>query len=155
MEKTPSVPAKRFQSVVLPRVLNCLFYGTICWILATAEIPVLNQTAFVLRKSLFSGGEAIFRVPGTEFLAFRPYLPTRGVVSFIKDTPHQPSDLKTEWLYLAQAQLLPLILDKNPGQKTAIIFCSNENIATLRMQETGYHLVKSFGSGKGIAGKNP
>ena len=155
MEKTPSVPPGRFRSIVFPWLLNGLFYGTICWILATSAIPSFNQTDFVLRKFLFLGGETIFRVPGAEFLAFRPYLPTRGAVSFIKDAPHQPSDLKTEWLYQAQGQLLPLILDKNPGQKTAIIFCSNENIATLRMQETGYHLVKNFGSGKGIAEKNP
>lgn len=154
MEKTPIIPPTRFRSA-FPWAMNFLFYGSLCWTIALSELPSLDLSAFALRKLLFSGHEAIFRIPGAEFLIFRPYLPTKGTVSFIKDTPHQPSDPKTEWLYLAQRQLIPLLLNKNPGEKAAIIFCSNENIAELRMRDTGYHWVKNLGGGKGIAERNP
>ena len=121
MEKTPIIRPQWLRSA-FPWAVNFLFYGSIFWTITTSEFPSFDQSAFVLRKFLFSGSEAIFRAPGTEFLAFRPYLPPRGAVSFIKDTPHQPSDLKTEWLYAAQGPLIPLILDKDPGKKMAIIF---------------------------------
>jgi len=138
----------------LPQIGIFLFYGMILAIIACSELPSLGPENFRLRKELLSGNKRIFRVLGADFSAFKPYLPPQGTVSFLMDSPYQPYDPITEKLYMAQSYLAPLILNANPVEKNAIVYCTKGFIADDRMQSAGYKLKIALADGKGIAEKN-
>ena len=139
----------------LPWIGNLCFYGIIGLIVATSELPPINKRIFFLRDQFLAGNNAIFRAqdPGITFSPFTPFLPPQKEISFITDTPYAPRDQATEKLQIAQGWLTPRILNPDPVEKTALIFCSNRAIAEARMKATGYRIVKTLGNGKGIAEK--
>ncbi len=138
----------------LPWIGNFLFYGMILAIITCSELPSLGPENFRLRKEFISGNKRIFRVLGSDFSIFKPYLPLHGAVSFLMDSSYQPYDPITEKLYMAQSYLAPIILNANPDEKSAIVFCSKGYIADDRMQSAGYKLKIALADGKGIAEKN-
>lgn len=134
---------------------NGLFYGIVLWIIVTARFTPVPEQAFILKKFLFSGNEKIFQVfnPGTHFSIFDPYLPSRENISLIMDLPYDRENTASEQFQAAQRHFAPRILTPFPIEKKAIIFCSNDELATKRMSETGYKWILAFGKGKGIAEK--
>ncbi len=151
MEKITSIPLKRLWSA-LPWAINLLFYGSVCWIIAISELPPIPGPVFLMRKQFLAGNETLFRIqdPGLPFAIFEPYLPRRGSVSFLTDDPEHTA---TEQLQAARGQLAPLLLNPDPVEKIALVFCSQTAIAAARMQATDYRAIKIFGDGKLIAEK--
>lgn len=154
MEKTASVPLKQPRPA-LSWIINLLFYGSICWIIAISELPPVKGPAFLMQKQFFSGNENIFRFqdPGLPFVIFKQYLPRKGSVSFLTDLPYDPQHAVTEQLQTAQGQMAPLLLNPAPVENMALVFCSNNEIAAARMQTAGYRVVRVLGNGKLIAEK--
>jgi hypothetical protein len=132
---------------------NVLFYGAILIMIAFAELPPVGPQNFRSRDELFSGNEKIFVEPGSQFEPFKPYLPVKGAVSFVMDTPYHPYSPKTESLYMAQSYLAPLVLSVIPVEPTALVYCSKGFIADQWMQNTGYRLKLALTDGQGIAEK--
>ena len=94
----------------------------------------------------------LFRIqdPGLPFAIFEPYLPHKGSVSFLTDDPEHTA---TEQLQAARSRLAPLLLNPDPVESIALVFCSQNAIAAARMQATGYRAIKVLGDGKLIAEK--
>lgn len=156
MEKTPFRNLKRLRSG-LPWAVNILFYGSVCWIIAISELPSVTEPVFLMRKQFLAGNEALFRIqdPGLPFLIFEPYRFKEGSVSFLMDLPYDPEHRSIEKLQAAQGRLAPLLLNPDPAEHTAFVFCSNNTLAFARMQATGYQATKILGDGKMIAEKRP
>jgi hypothetical protein len=141
----------------LPLAWNILFYCIVTSIVLASELPPLRGPVSFLRDQLFSGNHAAFRAqdPGIFFSAFAPFLPARGRISFITDLPYAPRDPATELIQRAQGRLAPLILNPEPVERMALVFCSNSSIAEARMKAASYRPVRILGDGKIIAVKNP
>lgn len=69
----------------------------------------------------------------------------------ITDHPYEVGKHEEELFYRAQNFLAPLVINRSPGEKLALIVCSDNQKAELRLNETGYKWIKNFGAGKGIA----
>ena len=141
----------------LPWAGNLLFYGAIVLIVISSELPPLNSHVFFLRDQLLAGHKDVFLAqdPGIVFSAFVPFLSPKNEISFISDRSYAPRDQAIEKLQIAQGRLVPRILNPDPVEKTALIFCTNKSIAEARMKSAGYRNVIILGDGKGIAEKNP
>ena len=141
----------------LPWAGNLFFYGIIVLIVVTSELPRVPPHIFFLRNQLLAGNAGIFRAqdPGIAFSPFTPLLPLEKEIGFITDRPYAPRDPSIEKLQIAQGWVAPRILNPAPGEKTAIVFCSNSALAEMRLRVTRYRIVKDLGDGKGIAEKNP
>lgn len=139
----------------LPWAGNLCFYGIIALIVITSELPGVSQHVFFLRDQFLAGNSAFFRGqdPGIIFSPYTPFLPPQKEISFITDTPYAPRDQATEKLQIAQGWIAPRILNPDPVEPSALIFCSNGAIAEARMKATGYRIVKTLGNGKGLAEK--
>lgn len=151
MENMPSIPSKR-PRFALSWIISLLFYGSVCWIIAISELPPVSRHVFFMRNQFLAGNETFFKIqdPGVPFAIFEPYLPHRGSVSFLTDNLERTT---AEALQSAQGFLAPLLLNPDPGESTALVFCSQNAIAAARMQATGYRPIKVFGNGKLIAEK--
>ena len=154
MEKSASVPLKRLRSA-LPWTMNLMFYGSICWIIAMSELPAVKEPVFLIRKQFLEGNETLFSLqsPGLPFAIFEPYLPRKGTVSFLADAPYDPENTATEQLQAAQGRLAPLLLNHDPVESTALVFCSQNEIAAARIQAAGYQVTRVLENGKMIAEK--
>lgn len=130
--------------------VSVVFYTLIAILILNFSIPALPEFPPVLFRHLIAGKDPFIPF-GAEFSAFKPLLPPHEKVSFIMDYPFSPYGKTIQQLYTAQAYLVPTILSYEPGQRAAIIFCSNREIAERRMEETGYRLLLPLGDGKGIA----
>ena len=149
MKKIISIHLKRFR-LTLPWTMNLLFYGSICWIIAISELPPITGPIFLMRKQFRTGNETFFKIqdPGLRYAIFEPYLPHNGSVSFLTDAPYDHEHAATtEQLMAAQSRLVPLLLNPDPVESTAFVFCSQNAIAAFRMQATGYRTTKVLGDG--------
>jgi len=126
-------------------------------IVLTSELPPLKSHVFFLRDQLLAGHQDVFLVqdPGIVFSTFIPFLSPKSEISFISDRPYAPRDQAIEKLQIAQGRLAPRILNPDPVEKTALIFCTNQSLAEARMKSTGYRSVITLGDGKVIAEKKP
>lgn len=108
-----------------------------------------------MRKQFLAGNESFFKGqnPGLPFAIFEPHLPRNGTISFLTDTPYHPEHGSAEKIQAAQGRLAPLMLNPQPEEKTALVFCSQSEIAAARMHATGYRPLKILGDGKLIAVK--
>lgn len=154
MKNMAPLPLEKLRSA-LPWAMNLLFYGSVCWIIAISELPPIQGAVFLMRKQFLAGNETPFRFqdPGFPFAIFKPYRPPNGRVSFLMDAPYAPDHKNAEQLQAAQARLAPLLLNPDPVETTAFVFCSQNAIAAARMQMTGYRATKTLGDGKMIAEK--
>ena len=154
MKKTPhgSLESLRF---VLPWAINILFYGSVCWIITISELPPVPGPVFLMRKQFLEGNTAFFSIqdPGLPYAIFEPFLPRKGSVSFLADTPYNPEHTSTEQLQAAQNRLTPLLLNHDPVERIALAFCSQKAIAAARLQAAGYRAAKDLGNGKMIGEK--
>ncbi|HNX69524.1 MAG TPA: hypothetical protein PLL75_06235 [Candidatus Omnitrophota bacterium] len=141
----------------LPRTVNFLFYGSVFFMIATAELPSVSGPLFLLRKEFLAGHEKVFQfqTTGLPFAAIQPFLPGKGSVGFIMDRPYTPGDPSLEQFYAAQGYLAPLILNLRPSERYAFVYCSSNTIAEQRLRETNYRMLRTFGDGKGLAEKMP
>lgn len=103
-------------------------------------------------KALWAGNDP-FIAPGAEFEAFKSLLPPGEKVSFLLDFPFNPYVPNIDRLYSAQSYLAPRVLSHDPGERAAIVFCSNEEIAQKRLAQEGYQMLVNLGDGKGVAMK--
>ena len=135
--------------------LNLLFYGSVCWIIAISELPPIKEPVFLLRQHFLASNKTLFALqdPGLRFAIFEPYRTNKDRVSFLMDTPYDSDSNTAEQLQAAQGRLAPLLLNPDPVEKTAFIFCSKNAIANIRMQENGYRVTRILGDGKMIAEK--
>lgn len=132
---------------VLPRgaAITALLFLTL-WSLGS---PVKAPQPVMLAE-LLRGTERGHPQPGHEFSGLRQYLPARGVISFIQDTPYDPSKLSPERLLMLQNFLSPRVISPEPGAPFAIIECSSHSKAQSRAAETGYRFVYDDLNGRGI-----
>ncbi len=137
----------------LKKTLGFAFYGYAVFQILAFRVPAGVPVHPALMNSLFTGsGQAHIR-PGAEFEAFRKYLPRRGTVSFLMDEPLDSQKLSTETWLSAQAFLAPLVLNPEPGEDAAILYCTSHAIADARMAQSGYRLAAVIADGKGMAVK--
>lgn len=134
-------------------VLSLLFYGAAAIIVLKVPVPSLPPLPQKLAHDYLSGEEKAFIPVGAEFRNYSNMLPPEGPLTFIMNVPFSPYAVGIAKLYEAQAYLTPMILNPQPEEKIAIIYCDNHFIADLRMQETGYRLVAVAADGKGMAVK--
>ena len=137
----------------LTRLRFFLFYGIILVIIGLAKLPPISSENISLRARLFSGERDVVPVPGSEFSVFKPYLPKKGAVSFIMDRGYHPYAPAAEILYTAQSYLAPLVVNIDPIERKALVYCSNGAIAGVWMQRTGYRPEVILGDSRFVAEK--
>ena len=134
-----------------------LVYFTVAVLFGFA--PLELKTHPLLLKSLLSGSDQGFIIPGAnDLMSFKPYLSKNGFYSFIMDFPYDEHDEHAdfrEFFWLAENYLVPIVLNRNPGETEAIVFCANDSVAEKRLNETGYEWTHKLGNGKGMAKRKP
>jgi len=131
-------------------IVGTVFCIGICFILSKAKTDPIRTRKVEILNRLLNGNDADFRVPGSQFQAFKESLPKKGTFSFLMDRAFDPYDTMIESLYAAQAYLAPLLINPKPDEKIAIVYCSNQTIAEERMKQEGYQPI-SMNNGKGLA----
>ena len=106
-----------------------------------------------LVKALLADDPSAFPAWGGAFEPLRRELPASGRFTFLMDYPFHPYGNTVELLYTAQSVLAPVLLNPQPGEPLALVWCSSESAAVRRMAETGYLWQKNPGGGKGLAVK--
>jgi len=115
------------------------------------SIPLLKLPP-VVQKALLMGNDP-FVAPGSEFHVFKALLPEREKVSFILDHPFNPYVPNIDKIYSAQSFFTPRVISPETKERAAIVFCSNDEIAKKRLDESGYRMLVPLGDGKGVAAK--
>lgn len=120
-----------------------------------SELPPIQKPVFLMQKQFLAGNEQFFRIqdPGLPFAIFEHHLPRKGSVSFLTDTPHGSEHATGEQLLRAQGQLAPVLVNPDPVENIAFVFCSQNTAANVRMASTGYVPTRILGSGKIVAEK--
>ena len=132
--------------------IGMLFFGSVTFLIFFSKAPFALEFDTRISKLLWTGHSPI-KPFGSEFSAFKPFLPPHEKVSFIMDFPFTPYVRNIDQFYSAQAFLTPSLLSHEPDQRAAIIYCSSTPIAEMRMQQTGYRILLPLAEGKGIAVK--
>jgi len=101
--------------------------------------------------NLLNGSDKGFETLGSEYEPFVSYLPKTGAISFIMDYPFSNYARTVEQLYTAQSYLVPLIINPGTEEKIAILYCSSDEIADHRLNQSQYKPLARLGAGKGIA----
>lgn len=129
-----------------------LFLGTVVFLSLSSKAPFFSLKFNPrIAKELWAGHNSTLKAFGSEFSAFRPFLPPHEKVSFIMDFPFTPYVRNIDQFYSAQAYLTPTLLSHEPDQRAAIIYCSSSPIAEMRMEQAGYRILLPLAEGKGIA----
>ena len=131
------------------------------WVFAAALVglslhghePTALKAHPVLLKSLLSGNTQGYILPGSELEPFKNSLPNSGSVSFLTDQAFGVNQDEEKFLYDAQSYLAPLVLNTEPGEALAVVYCSTQASADSRLQATGYSWLHMISDGKGIAQK--
>jgi len=134
-------------------ILTAAFYGAVLLLILRAPNPEIKPVPPPLYLGLISGSQRGFLEFGHQFSGFKKYFKEDEPVTFLMDTPFDPYARGIEKYFTAQSFFIPLILNPEPKEKSAIIYCSDHTIADRRLQETGYRLVAVEGDGKGVAVK--
>ncbi|MBI4550214.1 MAG: hypothetical protein HY714_04755 [Candidatus Omnitrophica bacterium] len=123
--------------------------------IAAARSPDLlpRKISVPVIRSLLAGEDRSILPVGYEFEPYRRFLPARGRLGFIMDFPFHPYGKTITQLYSAQTYFVPVVLNPNPGDPVALLYCSNRFIADQRLAETGYRLAAVLADGKGFAVK--
>lgn len=133
------------------KFLPLIFFAALFFIIFFEPYPPAKPINVQLLKNLLNASDKGFKIPGQEFEVFKVHLPKAGAVSFIMDYPFSNYGKTVEQIYTAQSYLAPILINTQPVENTAIVFCSSEQIAERRLELTGYEWEIRLGQGKGIA----
>lgn len=115
-----------------------------------AELPLPNfKTAAELASDRVQG----FHMPNFRMDPVRGFLPEKGIISMITDHPYEVGKHEEELFYRAQNFLAPIVINRIPEERLALVICTDPETAERRLTETGYTWVKNFNNGKGIASR--
>jgi len=134
-------------------ILGYAFWAAAAWLIVRSPFPAAQNPPREAAAQLLLGGDKDLPEFGATFAPFKPFLPRKGRISFIMDYPFHPYGTTIEQLYTAQSYLVPLILNPEPGEKQALVFCSSAAVAERRLSETGYRMTMVLADGKGLAEK--
>ncbi len=134
-------------------VLACVFYALLCLLILRSKTPEVRPVPQALIQGLLSGSHRGYIEFGNEFSGFKKYFSEKIPATFLMDFPFNPYAPTIAQYYTAQSYFVPMILNPEPEEKVAIVYCTNHSIADQRMQQTGYRLAAVEGDGKGIAVK--
>ena len=136
-------------------IASILFYAAVAAGIAVHKPAPVPPPHPALLSELLAGRDRGYNPFGFEFEPFRRALPPGGRVSFLMDYPFGPYVKTVEKLYTAQFYLAPLMINPDPAEQIAIVYCSDIPTADRRMAETGYRLGMPIAEGKAIAVKKP
>lgn len=148
MDTSPLSPIKRLEWLI-----GIAFLGFSCFKILTTPIPALQSPDPAILSGILKGSNKGVPVLGEEFDPFRPYVSPGETYSFIMDLPFNGYGNITKQIYTAQSRLAPVLLNPAPGEKNALVYCSNTAVAMQRLEESGYTLVRPLADGKGLAVK--
>jgi hypothetical protein len=137
--------------LIIRKTTGYFFWAAAALLVLTAPYPKRERPPAAVLKPLFLGTDDGLPEFGGAFNTFRSFLPRKGEISFIMDYPFHPYGKTVEQLYTAQSALIPLVLNPEPGEPEAVVFCSSPAAAEKRLAETGYRMTHAFGDGKGLA----
>jgi len=132
--------------------LSCVYFALIT-ILVIASRLTLPESPAILKKSFLSGSNYGFLSFDQAFDVFRPHLPQKGRISFIMDVDFNLYGTDISQIYTAQSNLAPLIINPEPIEEIAIVNCSNDSAAIMRMSMLGYEPIAHVGKGHFVAQK--
>lgn len=135
------------------QILLIAFYTGLFYLILTSFKPLPVKAHPILLKSLLSGSDFGYIIPGSEFEPFKSVLPKRGKISFISQRDPGISQEEEKLMYDAQNYLAPLLLNPEPAQSIAIIYTSDHESAQNRLTALNYDWVQEFSPGKGVARK--
>lgn len=138
---------------ILQLVLSSVFYTAICLLILQSKTPEIRPVPPQLMEGLVSGSQQGYIEFGNEFSDFKKYFTSKEPVTFLMDVPFTPYARTIAQYYTAQSYFVPAILNPEPEEKMALVYCSDRFIAEQRMRETGYRLVAAESDGKGVAVK--
>lgn len=133
--------------------VRILFHVGMITLIITSFKPLPIKAHPILLKSLFTGSDFGYIIPGSEFEPFKSILPARGKISFITDHNSGQNQDEEKLMYDAQNFLVPLLLNPEPAESIAIIYTSSHESAQNRLSALGYEWVQEFSSGKGVVRK--
>ena len=135
-------------------IVGISFYFFILIEIGRGFAPITPKPPPALLKSFLAGTDEGYPALGSEFEPFQKWLPKGGVISFLTDQPHWEESTEAATIYRnAQTSLCPLVLNQEPTEPIAIVYCKDRETAERRILETGYRWVAIIADGKGIAAK--
>lgn len=94
-------------------------------------------------------------LPGYELDPLRAYLPKTGTVSLITDKAYEEGYAVKEVFFIIQNRIAPLLLNPQPVEAAALVFCTNHDKAVSRLSSLGYRMAVDLQDGRGLAVKVP
>ena len=130
-----------------------IFHAVVLFIIIRSSTSHVAAPPPGLLRSLLSGSNQGFTLPGSEMIPFKQVIPPNVIVTFLTDHPHGQNITEERLFNDARLYMVPVILNAQPVGKAAIVYCSTQEIADQRLQETGYQWAGILAPGKGIAVK--
>lgn len=130
-----------------------VIYSILIYTLIIASHPKLQDVPKSLRNSFLYGQNNDLLSFDHAYDVFRPYLPQEGRISFVMDVDFNIYGTDIEQIYTAQSNFAPLIVNPEPIEPIAVINCSNDSAAFVRMKLLGYEPLEHISKGHFIARK--
>lgn len=130
-----------------------IFHAIIVLIILRSFTPFRFEMQTKLSNRLFSGSNLGFILPGSEMEPFKKALPPNALVTFLTDHAAGVNIQEERMFNDARLYLAPIMVNPEPAERIAIVYCSRQETADRRLQETGYHWTGIFAPGKGLAVK--
>jgi len=134
-------------------IISYVFYGTAVFLCFFYYRPVQLESHPALAWHLLRANPYAFVVPASGLGPARSLLPGKGAVSLITDEPFGKEPKWTRFLHDAENFLCPVVINKKPEEKIAVVFCSTPEIAEKRLKETGYAWQTRVSAASGTAVK--
>ena len=145
---------------MLPRILQRLRLGAFLFFHAAVAFLILQSYHSpklpiqpVLFKTLLAGSNQGYVTPGYTLAPFKRFLGNAGTISLITDQPFGKNLEEEKFFHDAQNFLVPLLINPEPREVNAIVYCSSMETANRHVAETGYQWTALLSPGKGVAVK--
>lgn len=137
----------------LPYLPGFIFHVIIVIIILRSFTPFRFEMQTDLLNGLFSGSNLGYILPGSEMEPFKKVLPPDALVTFLTDHAAGVNIQEERTFNDARLYLAPIIVNPEPAGRIAIVYCSSQETADRRLQETGYQWTGILAPGKGLAVK--
>ncbi|MBI3306203.1 MAG: hypothetical protein HYZ84_00145 [Candidatus Omnitrophica bacterium] len=130
-----------------------LFHIIIIFVIIHSYAPARFELRTDVLRNLLQGFHQDYALPGSELEPFKKVLPAAEIVSFLTDHPFGKNLDEEKIFNDARLYLAPIILNPEPMERVAIVYCSSQEIADQRLAENGYQWAAVMTPGKGVAVK--
>jgi len=129
-------------------------------LLLFSAVILLSLTRFLLSwnwpaprelSRLFHSTAENTALPGSELHSLKAILSPEATVSLITDRAFEADNEVKELFFILQNYMTPRLINPQPVERLALVFCSSPNKAAERTSLLGYKIAVDLGEGRGLA----